>query len=274
MTASTAAAGAGEGDVTLAVIGGSGLYSLFAAAPEVDVPTPYGETSAPVSLGVLGGRRAAFLPRHGRNHQHPPHRINYRANLWALRSLGVRTVIAPAAVGGLRPELAAGSLVVPDQLVDWARTRSQSFHDRFEGEPVHAMFADPFCPVTRRSVLAAITAEGHPVADGGAIVVIDGPRFSTRAESLFFAGQGWAVVNMTAHPEAVLARELGMCYATLALVTDMDAGLQAGEGVTVAEVLAAFAANIDRVRSVLAAAAALLPDQECDHCGPTVDVKG
>ena len=248
------------------IIGGSGLYSLFPGAAQVDVGTPYGDPSSSVTVAEVEGHRVAFLARHGLDHRIPPHRINYRANLWALHSLGVERVLAPAAVGGLAPGLGPGSLVVPDQLVDWTRGRGQTFHDAFDDVPVHASFADPYCPDLRAVALAAARAQGWEAADGGAMVVIDGPRFSTRAESVFFQAQGWSVVNMTGHPEAVLARELGMCYATLALVTDVDAGAATGEGVTVAEVMAEFARNTDRLRTVLFdAAVRAAQDRDCRH---------
>lgn len=237
------------------IIGGSGLYSMFPDAVEVQVETPYGAPSSPVTIADVQGVSVAFLARHGADHRLPPHRINYRANVWALRELGVDRIIAPAAVGGLAPGLGPGSLVVPDQLVDWTKGRTQTFHDEFTDGPVHASFADPYCPELREVVLASAAAHDWPAQDGGAMVVIEGPRFSTRAESLFFQAQGWAVVNMTGHPEAVLARELGICYATVALVTDADAGTATGEGVTVADVMAEFARSTDRLRAVLLDAA-------------------
>ncbi|MGB7980225.1 MAG: S-methyl-5'-thioadenosine phosphorylase [Candidatus Nanopelagicales bacterium] len=239
---------------TVGIIGGSGLYSMF-DGHEVQVETPYGAPSSAVTLAEVDGNPVAFLARHGTDHRLPPHRINYRANIWALHSLGVRAILAPAAVGGLSPGLGPGDLVVPDQLVDWTRGRTQTFHDAFDDVPVHASFADPYCPELRQVALDAAAAQGWDAQDGGAMVVIEGPRFSTRAESLFFQTQGWSVVNMTGHPEAVLAREMDLCYATIALVTDVDAGAATGEGVTVAEVMAEFARSTDRLRSVLADAA-------------------
>ena len=170
----------------VAVIGGSGFYSFLEDPEDVVVPTPYGEPSAPVSVGEVGGRRVAFLPRHGRGHEYPPHRINYRANLWALRSLGVRQVLAPCAVGGLRSEVAPGDLVVPDQLVDRTSGRERTYVER---GAVHLPFADPYCPR-----LSAALAEPAGVRRGGTMVVIDGPRFSTRAES-----QDYAVARLDAH---------------------------------------------------------------------------
>jgi 5'-methylthioadenosine phosphorylase len=218
---------------SVAIIGGSGFYEFLHDAREVEVCTPYGDPSAPVAVGDVAGTPVAFLPRHGKGHAFPPHLINYRANLWALRSLGVRQVLAPCAVGGLRDEVAPGDLVVPDQLVDRTSGRVQSY---VESGAVHVPFADPYCP-TLSQVLAAADGVRH----GGTMVVIEGPRFSTRAESRHYAAQGWTLINMTGHPEAVLAREMQLCYAPLALVTDMDAGVETGEGVGQEEVFAMFA---------------------------------
>ncbi|WP_109508970.1 S-methyl-5'-thioadenosine phosphorylase [Nocardioides speluncae] len=241
----------------IAVIGGSGFYAFLDEPERVTVETPYGAPSAPIAVGELAGRRVAFVPRHGAGHELPPHRVNYRANLWALASLGVRQVLAPCAVGGLRPEVAPGDIVVPDQLVDRTSGRVQTFVD---SGAVHVPFADPYCP----RLSAAVAAEPG-VSRGGTMVVIDGPRFSTRAESRWYAAQGWSLVNMTGHPEAVLARELRLCYAAVALVTDMDAGIEAGEGVGQAEVFAMFAQNVERLKGILAAAISELPDP--DGCG-------
>ncbi len=230
------------------VIGGSGFATFLADAEPDAVETPYGAPSAQVQVGDVDGRAVAFLPRHGPGHRFPAHRINYRANLWALRSLGVRRVLAPCAVGSLRPELGPGSLVVPDQLVDRTTHRVQTY---FDSGACHVGFADPYCDELRRAVLGVVAAEGQPATDGGAMVVIEGPRFSTRAESQWYAAQGWSLVNMTGHPEAVLARELAMCYAAIALVTDVDAGLDAGHAVGQAEVFRVFAAHTDRLRTML-----------------------
>src|SRR3954465_7531529 len=191
----------------IGVIGGSGLYALLDGATEHEVSTPHGGPSDPITVAEVGGRRVAFLPRHGRDHRFPPHKIPYRANLWALRSLGVRQIIAPCAVGGLRPELGPGTFVVPDQLIDRTSGREQTFYD---SGAVHVSFADPYCPAGRAVVLEA--ARTVDAVDGGTIVVVEGPRFSTRAESRWFTSIGGTVVNMTGHPEAVLARELGLCY--------------------------------------------------------------
>jgi len=252
----------------VAIVGGSGLYALLDDAEEVTVDTPYGPPSDAITLGTVGGRRVAFLPRHGRDHRLPPHRIPYRANLWALRSLGIRQIIAPCAVGGLRPELGPGTFVVPDQLVDRTSGRIQTFHD--EGA-VHVSFADPYCPTGRAALLAAGGDAGIDVVDGGTMVVVEGPRFSTRAESRWFTAAGWSLVNMTGHPEAILARELELCYAAIALVTDLDAGVEAGEEVTMQEVFRVFRENTERLRGLVLDVAAALPVERDCPCGHALD---
>jgi 5'-methylthioadenosine phosphorylase len=247
----------------VAVIGGSGFYSFLDDPEQVAVETPYGDPSAPVSIGEVSGRRVAFLPRHGRGHEYPPHLINYRANLWALRSLGVRQVLAPCAVGGLRDEVAPGDLVVPDQLVDRTSGRARTFVER---GAVHLPFADPYCPR-----LSATLAAADGVRRGGTMVVIDGPRFSTRAESQDYAARGWTLINMTAAPEAALARELRMCLAAIALVTDMDAGVEPEQGVRQEDVFALFAANTERLKGLLARVVADLPDPDGCTCHAWAD---
>jgi 5'-methylthioadenosine phosphorylase len=245
----------------IGVIGGSGLYALLERAEEFEVDTPYGAPSDPITVASVNGRRVAFLPRHGRDHRYPPHKIPYRANIWALREIGVRQILAPCAVGGLRPELGPGTFVVPDQLIDRTSGRVQTFYD--EGA-VHVSFADPYCPTGRAVVLEA--AEALSPVDGGTMVVVEGPRFSTRAESRWFASIGGAVVNMTGHPEAVLARELALCYTTIALVTDLDAGVEGEHGVTQEEVFRVFGENTERLRGVLLEAVAKLPSERTCPC--------
>jgi 5'-methylthioadenosine phosphorylase len=237
------------------VIGGSGLYELLDDPDWVTVDTPYGKPTAPVAVGTLAGRFVAFLPRHGRRHEYPPHQVNYRANLWALRAAGVRRILAPCAVGSLRPELGPGTMVVPDQLVDRTSGRVQTYMD---AGAAHVSFADPYCPVLRAAVVGAESA----VVDGGTMVVCEGPRFSTRAESQWYAAQGWSLINMTGYPEAVLARELAMCYAAIALVTDRDAGVVGEEGVSQTEVFAAFERGLGSLRDLLATVLAALPAEQ------------
>lgn len=256
--------------VDVAVIGGSGLYALLDDAEEIVVDTPYGAPSDAITVATVGDRRTAFLPRHGRDHRFPPHRIPYRANLWALRSLGVRQILAPCAVGGLRPELGPGTFVLPDQLVDRTSGRVQTYFD--EGA-VHVSFADPYCPTGRTRIRAAAAGLGLGLVDGGAMVVIEGPRFSTRAESRWYTAIGGAVVNMTGHPEAVLARELALCYTAIALVTDLDAGVEGDHGVTQEEVFRVFGENTERLRGLLLEVLPTLPpaDRRDCPCGHALD---
>lgn len=252
----------------IGVIGGSGFYSLLDDAEEIELTTPYGPPSDVVTVGRIGDRPVAFIPRHGRDHRHPPHAIPYRANLWALRSLGVRQVLAPSAVGSLRAEYGPGAIVVPDQLVDRTSGRVQTFYD--DGA-VHVSFADPYCPSGRAVAVASATSSGWQTVDGGTLVVIEGPRFSTRAESRWFSANGWTIVGMTGFPESVLARELALCYTTLSLVTDLDAGVESGEGVTHEEVMAFFAANITKMRSLVSDVVEAMPTERSCDCGSALD---
>ena len=248
----------------IAVIGGSGLYELFEADERIEIETPYGPPSAPITLADVRGVATAFLPRHGVTHELAPHRIPYRANLWALRSLGVRQVLGPCAVGGLRDSVAPGDIVVPDQLVDRTTSRAGTYVER---GAVHLPFADPYCP----RVSEALAGAAGDVKSGGTMVVIEGPRFSTRAESEHYAAQGWDLINMTGAPEAALAREMRLCYAALALVTDMDAGAESGSGVGQEEVFALFKANLERLTGLLTSAIGALPDPGGCTCSSWAD---
>ncbi len=236
------------------VFGGSGFYRFLDDVTEVHVDTPYGPTSAPIALGTLGDRTVAFLPRHGAHHEFPPHRVPYRANVWAMHALGVANVFGPCASGSLQAHIVPGSFVVPDQLVDRTSGRPDSFFDGEDGRPVHHVaFGDPYDDRLRAVAIEACQAEGVEVHGGGTVVTIGGPRFSTRAESRWYGSHGWEVINMTQHPEAVLCREAGLRYAAIALITDFDAGLE-GAGipaVTQEEVFAFFEANVETVRRVL-----------------------
>ncbi|WP_426571646.1 S-methyl-5'-thioadenosine phosphorylase [Aquihabitans sp. McL0605] len=236
------------------VFGGSGFYRFLDDITEVVVDTPYGPTSAPIAIGSIGERTVAFLPRHGGGHEHPPHLVPYRANVWAMHALGVTNVFGPCASGSLQAHIVPGSFVVPDQLVDRTWGRADSFFDGSIGGPVHHVaFGEPYDHGLRAVALAACRAEGVEVHDGGTVVTIQGPRFSTRAESQWFGSHGWEVINMTQHPEAVLCREAGLRYAAIALITDFDAGLEGTDipAVTQDEVFAFFEANVETVRRVL-----------------------
>lgn len=250
-----------EQRASIGVIGGTGFYSLLDDAETVTVDTPFGTVSDRIRVGTVGDAAVAFLPRHGADHSVPPHRINYRANIFALHSLGVRQILAPCAVGSLQRGLAPGAIVLPDQLVDRTHGREHTF---YAAGGFHIPFSDPYCDNGRRTVLDAASGLGEQVHDGATMVVIDGPRFSTRAESAYYSAQGWGLINMTGQPEAVLARELGVCYTSLALVTDYDAGVDHTGAVTQEQVFAMFARNIDRLRAlILAAAPKLTPAETC-----------
>ena len=256
------------GIADIGVIGGSGFYEFLTDAEEVPVETPFGQPSESPLVGDVAGRRVAFLPRHGKDHRFPPHKIPYRANLWALRSLGVRRILAPSAVGSLTASYGPGTLIVPDQLVDRTRGRAQTFYD---SQAVHVPFADPYCPFGRAHAVDVARKAGWVPAGSGTLVVIDGPRFSTRAESQWYAAQGWTLIGMTGSPEAALARELALCYTTIALVTDTDAGVEEGEGVTHAEVFRVFAENITRLRGLLMRTIEELPAERDCPCPRALD---
>lgn len=243
---------------SVGVIGGTGFYSFLDEPETVEVRTPFGPPSEMPVVGTVAGRQVAFLPRHGRDHRLAPHRVDYRANLWALRAVGVRQVLAPCAVGSLRPDLLPGTVVVPDQVVD--RTSGRA-HTVYEDGAVHAPMADPYCPRGRAAVLDSGAAGAPlPVVDGGTMVVVNGPRFSTRAESAWHRAAGWSLVGMTGMPEAAVARELLLCYTSVALVTDLDAGVDEGEGVTHAEVLEVFGRNVQHLKHLVAGTISRLPE--------------
>ncbi len=238
------------------VFGGSGFYEFLADVEHVDVATPYGPPSDRISIGRIGDRRVAFLPRHGHRHAHPAHAVNYRANLWALQQLGVAAVVSPFSCGSLRPELEPGHMVVVDDLVDRTWARADTYFDGADGVVHHVTFGHPYSEQLRPLAVTACREAGVTVHDGGTVVVINGPRFSTRAESRWFSSMGWSVVNMTQYPETVLAAELGLPIVGIALVTDYDAGLEGVEGahgrpVTMDDVFAVMRANVEHVRNVI-----------------------
>jgi 5'-methylthioadenosine phosphorylase len=236
----------------IGVFGGSGFYTFGDGTEAIALDTPFGSPSAPVTLTEIRGRTVAFIPRHGRDHEYAPARVPARANLWAMRMLGVRQVIGPCAAGSLDPDIHPGDFVVLDQLVDRTWGRPDTYYDA--GSAHHVSYADPYCPELGRKVVEAGTRVGVPMHASGTVVVIPGPRFSTRAESRSFRREGWHVVNMTQYPEAYLARELGMHYAGIALVTDYDTGVEHDAGVapvTQDQVFAFFEANLHHVRALL-----------------------
>lgn len=257
----------------LGFIGGSGIYEALSLTNmrEERIETPYGVPSAPITVGQLEGAddEIAFLPRHGQRHEFGPTEVPYRANIYALKRLGVTRILSSNAVGSLREDLPPRTLVVPDQLFDRTRHRSYSFFEG--GVTVHMGFADPYCPhVASHLAESARDAAGATVVDDGTYVCIEGPQFSTRAESEFYRSQGWDVIGMTAIPEAKLAREAELCYATLAGVTDYDVW-RTGSEVSLEEVLDNAAANEDAIRRTIQRAARTMPEtRECD-CSTALD---
>ncbi len=255
----------------IGVFGGSGFYKLFDECDEVAVETPYGAPSDKVFIGKLAGRRVAFLPRHGRHHQFPPHKINYRANVWAMKSLGVERVIAPCAAGSLQKHVRIGDFVVCDQYVDRTNGRIDTFYDG----PIstHVSAAEPYCPELRPLAVAAGEAEGIRMHPTGTVVVIQGPRFSTKAESKWFTSLGWEVINMTQFPEVHLVKELEMCVVNISSITDYDAGLLgAVEPVSHSEVVEAFNANLGKLQKLLVKLIEITPSRrEKCQCARTLE---
>lgn len=250
----------------IGVFGGSGFYQFLEQPRELAVDTPYGAPSDRVALAEVGGRTVAFLPRHGRDHSHPAHAVNYRANVWALHSLGVTQILAPCACGSLQPDIHPGEFVLLDQFVDRTSGRADTY---FNGPITHHISAaEPYCPRLRAAAQQEAKELDVTVHPSGTMVVIQGPRFSTRAESRWFSQMGWHVVGMTQYPEAILARELGICYTGIALVTDYDVGVAGSldrPPVAIEQVLSVMARNNDRVRSlILRLAAALGRQRNCD----------
>lgn len=246
--------------IEVGIFGGSGFYAFLDDAEEVHVATPFGAPSGPVVVGEIDGCRVGFMARHGVDHSIPPHKVNYRANAWAMKHLGATDVILPCAAGSLHKPFAPGHFVICDQLVDRTKGRIDTFYDG----PVttHVSLAEPYDAEMRATAVRVARDLGLPVHDGGTVVVVQGPRFSTRAESRWFAQMGWQVVNMTAYPEAVLVRELEMAALNISLITDYDVGLADDPDigpVSHAAVMAAFAENIGRLKELLFALVPALP---------------
>ena len=234
----------------IGVFGGSGFYSLLEEVREVKVDTPYGPPSDAIFLASIHGRKVAFLPRHGRNHTIPPHKVNFRANVWAMRSLGCQCIISPCAAGSLQVHVKPGDFVVCDQFVDRTSGRADTFYD---GPIVtHVSPADTYDLILRKLAIETIRDHGIECHETGTVVVIQGPRFSTKSESKWFHDQGWEVINMTQYPEAYLCRELGMGVVNISLITDYDSGVHAGaEAVTAHDVLAVFSSNAEKIKKVV-----------------------
>lgn len=251
----------------IGIFGGSGFYKLLDNPQEVVVETPYGAPSGRYMLGTLGGKKVAFLPRHGAHHELPPHKINYRANVWGMNWLGCKYIISPCAAGSLQTHVAPGEFVVCDQFVDRTSGRIDTFYDG----PVttHVSAAEPYCAEMRRLAIQAAKDCGIKVHEKGTVVVIQGPRFSSKAESKWFTSMGWEVINMTQYPEAHLCRELNMGVVNIALITDYDSGLVGDvEPVSHSEVVKVFTGNLEKLQKMLVKMLELMPaDLSKLNCG-------
>lgn len=253
----------------IGVFGGSGFYSFLKDIEEVKVETPYGMPSDNLFIGSIGGHKVAFMPRHGRNHSIMPHLINYRANAWAMKSVGVERVISPCAAGSLQKHVAPGDFVICDQFVDWTDGRLST---TIQGPIVsHPSPADLYCPELRQLAIKTGKEFGINIHETGTVVVVNGPRFSTKAESKFFTNQGWEVINMTAFPENYLVREMDMCPLNISLITDYDSGL-VGDVPPVShhEVMQVFNSNLDKLKNLLFKMIETIPeDRKICECGQT-----
>ncbi|MGH8885070.1 MAG: S-methyl-5'-thioadenosine phosphorylase [Egibacteraceae bacterium] len=246
--------------IKVGIFGGSGFYSLLEEAREVVIETPYGSPSAPVVVGEISGRPVGFMPRHGLRHEFPPHKVNYRANLWVMKHLGATDVILPCAAGSLQRAVKPGDFVFCDQVVDRTKGRADTFYDG--PETTHVSFAEPYDAQMRQVAIDAAAGLGITAHGRGTVVVIQGPRFSTKAESKWFSSMGWEVINMTQYPEVILARELEMAALNIALITDYDVGLEDDpdvEPVSHAKVFEVFNANNAKLRDLLFAIVPKLP---------------
>jgi 5'-methylthioadenosine phosphorylase len=247
----------------IAIIGGSGIYEqeMLSEAKEIKVYTPYGKTSDLITIGKYQGKNIAFLPRHGKDHQLPPHKVNFRANIWALKEIGVKRILSSNACGSLQENFTPGDILVLDQFIDRTKNRPSTFYDG--GKVCHISVADPFCPELRELLFKKGKKLGISIKNGGTYVCIEGPRFSTRAESRLFRQWEANVVGMTIYPECVLAREAEICYGSIALVTDYD--VWADKPVTTDEILATMGKNIDKAKKLFAEVVPEIPAKpKCD----------
>jgi 5'-methylthioadenosine phosphorylase len=251
-------------EVKIAVIGGTGLYGMEGSTPvgTFDIDTPFGRPSDSITVIDFDGKNVAFLPRHGRGHRFLPTEVPVKANIWALKKLGVERIVAFSAVGSLKEEIHPRDIVVPDQIIDRTRSRDNSFFG--DGIVGHVSFADPFCPDLGRIVREIVASISFPFHDKGTYICMEGPLFSTRAESNLYRSWGGAVIGMTAIPEAKLAREAEICYSLITLVTDYDCWKQEGEDVTIDMVIENMRANTEAARNILKEIVARLPgDRTC-----------
>ncbi|MBI2233120.1 MAG: S-methyl-5'-thioadenosine phosphorylase [Candidatus Aenigmarchaeota archaeon] len=255
----------------IGVLGGTGFYSLLGDAEKKEIETPFGKTSSHVGIGKIHGKDVAFIARHGEKHEYPPHKIPYKANMFAFKEIGVTHIIAPAAVGSLKREIKPGDFLVPDQFVNFTR-REDTFYDG--PEIVHMGSTEPYCPDLRRIIIQEGVSAGYPLHPKGTVVVIQGPRFSSHAESGFFRSQNWDIINMTQYPEVMLAREKEMCYANISLVTDYDTGVKDDPDVlpvSIEDVMRILKENNEKTKKLIFNAVRKISENRSCVCAKALD---
>jgi len=258
-----------EKNVEIGIFGGTGIYDsgLLENTQEIDIDTPYGKPSDTITVGTFKGRKIAFLPRHGKKHSIPPHKINFKANIWAFKELGITRIIAPSAVGSLKEEFEPGHFALPTQFLDFTKSRDGSFSDN--GKVIHISVADPFCPELQTSILDVTNNQDLEMHKDCTYVCIEGPRFSTKAESKFFRTTGADIIGMTLVPECQLAREAQICYASISTVTDYD--VWADKPVTAKEVIATLSKNVEKTKKVLTELIDKIPKTRSCSCAKALE---
>ena len=248
----------------IGIFGGTGIYDsgLLKDSKEISIDTPYGKTSDSITVGEFNGKKVAFMPRHGKKHTIPPHLINFRANIWAFKELGVKRIIAPSAVGSLKEEFEPGNLALPSQFIDFTKSRKGTFSE--DGRVIHISVADPFCPELQKVILNVTKIQGIKIHQDCTYVCIEGPRFSTKAESRFFRTTGADIIGMTLVPECQLAREAQICYVSLSTVTDYD--VWAEKPVTAKEVMETLAKNVEMTKKLLTFVIDQIPEVKSCSC--------
>ena len=258
-----------EKDIEIGIFGGTGIYDsgLLENPQEIQLDTPYGKPSDNITVGIFRERKIAFLPRHGKKHTIPPHMINFKANIWAFKELGIKRIIAPSAVGSLKEELEPSHFALPTQFLDFTKSRSGSFSE--EGKVIHISVAEPFCPELQSSILQVTQNQNLKIHENCTYVCIEGPRFSTKAESKFYRSTGADIIGMTLVPECQLAREAQMCYASISTVTDYD--VWAEKPVTAKEVLSTLSKNVERTKKVLTELIEKIPKTRSCNCAKALE---
>ncbi len=258
-----------EKDVEIGIFGGTGIYDsdLLENPQEVEIETPYGKPSDTITIGMFKGRKIAFLPRHGKKHTIPPHMINFKANSWAFKELGVTRIIAPSAVGSLKEELEPGDFALPSQFLDFTKSRDGSFSE--EGRVIHISVADPFCPELQSLILQVAEKQNLKIHKDCTYVCIEGPRFSTKAESKLYRFTGADIIGMTLVPECQLAREAQICYVSISTVTDYD--VWAEKPVTAKKVLETLSKNVEKTKTVLTELIAKIPKTRSCSCAKALE---